>query len=377
MKKSIVLISLTALITFSCNKQKEGDNLKENLKSKIEEFEKLRKEITEIKIEIAKNDPAQMDRGKAVAIVALGLSSFNHSIDIQGKVEADESITISPTFPGLVTTVFVTAGDRVKAGQVLAQIDISPMKQQLEALKLQRDLLEDIYNRQKKLWDLKIGTEIQFLQSKTQYEATEKQVTGLQLQISMASLKAPMDGVVDAVHMKAGEIAVAGFSSIVVVNTSKLRVKAEVSEGYVTKVRNGNAVTLVFPDANKTLNSKISYAGRIINNLNRTFNVEVALASNEPDVVPNMIVIVKINDYTNDSAIVIPMSAIQQNSEGKTFVFIADKNKDGKLIAKKQSVSYTNSYNGLVEISAGLNSGSQLITDGNSDLNEGDIVSAK
>jgi membrane fusion protein, multidrug efflux system len=159
--------------------------------------------------------------------------------------------------------------------------------------------------------------------------------------------------------------------------TSKLRVKAEVSEGYVTKVRNGNPVTLVFPDANKTLNSKISYAGRIINNLNRTFNVEVALASNEPDVVPNMIVIVKINDYTNDSAIVIPMSAIQQNSEGKTFVFIADKNKDGKLIAKKQSVSYTNSYNGLVEISAGLNSGSQLITDGSSDLNEGDIVSAK
>jgi membrane fusion protein, multidrug efflux system len=218
MKKSIVLISLTALITFSCNKQKEGDNLKENLKSKIEEFEKLRKEITEIKIEIAKNDPAQMDRGKAVAIVALGLSSFNHSIDIQGKVEADESVTISPTFPGLVTTVFVTSGDRVKAGQVLAQIDISPMKQQLDALKLQRDLLEDIYNRQKKLWDLKIGTEIQFLQSKTQYEATEKQVTGLQLQISMASLKAPMDGVVDAVHMKAGEIAVAGFSSIVVVN---------------------------------------------------------------------------------------------------------------------------------------------------------------
>ncbi|MSP69884.1 MAG: efflux RND transporter periplasmic adaptor subunit, partial [Bacteroidetes bacterium] len=336
-----------------------------------------RKEITEIKIEIAKNDPAQMDRGKVVAIVALGLSSFNHSIDIQGKVEADESVTISPTFPGLVTSVFVTSGDRVKAGQVLAQIDISPMKQQLEALKLQRDLLEDIYNRQKKLWDLKIGTEIQFLQSKTQYEATEKQVTGLQLQISMASLKAPMDGVVDAVHMKAGEIAVAGFSSIVVVNTSKLRVKAEVSEGYVTKVRNGNPVTLVFPDANKTLNSKISYAGRIINNLNRTFNVEVALASNEPDVVPNMIVIVKINDYTNDSAIVIPMSAIQQNSEGKTFVFIADKNKDGKLIAKKQSVSYTNSYNGLVEISAGLNSGSQLITDGSSDLNEGDIVSAK
>jgi len=366
MKKSIVLISLTALITFSCNKQKEGDNLKENLKSKIEEFEKLRKEITEIKIEIAKNDPAQMDRGKAVAIVALGLSSFNHSIDIQGKVEADESITISPTFPGLVTTVFVTSGDRVKAGQVLAQIDISPMKQQLDALKLQRDLLEDIYNRQKKLWDLKIGTEIQFLQSKTQYEATEKQVNGLQLQISMASLKAPMDGVVDAVHMKAGEIAVAGFSSIVVVNTSKLRVKAEVSEGYVTKVRNGNAVTLVFPDAK-----------RIINTLNRTFNVEVALASNEPEVVPNMIVIVKINDYTNDSAIVIPMSAIQQNSEGKTFVFIADKNKDGKLIAKKQSVSYTNSYNGLVEIVAGLTSGSQLITDGSSDLNEGDIVSAK
>ncbi|HET6991123.1 MAG TPA: efflux RND transporter periplasmic adaptor subunit, partial [Bacteroidia bacterium] len=212
---------------------------------------------------------------------------------------------------------------------------------------------------------------------KTQYDALEKQVSSMEEQISMASLKAPMDGVVDAVNMKAGEIGAAGISSIVIVNTSKLRVKGEVAEAYVSKVKTGNPVSLYFPDADKTIDTKLSYSGQIINKVNRTFNIEVVLPPNSADIVPNMISVVKINDYTNDSAIVVPLSAIQQTSDGKTFVYIAIKNKDGKLMAEKRDITYEKTYNGAAEINTGLAAGDQLITDGNADLNPGDLISAK
>ncbi len=377
MKKTIVFISLFSLLAISCSEQKKEDQLKADLKSKMEKFEKLRKEITDLKVEIAKSDTTHTDFGKPVRISVLQQKQFQHSIDIQGRVDADESVTVSPTMPGLVKSVYVHAGDRVRAGQILAQIDADALTQQLGALKIQRDLLKDVYNRQKNLWDQKIGTEMQFLQSKTQYDAVEKQISAMEQQIGMASLKAPMDGIVDAVNMKVGEIGAAGISSIVVVNTSKLRVKGEVAEGYVSKVQNGNPVNLFFPDANKTIETKITYSGRIINKVNRTFNIEVVLSPNETDIVPNMIAVVKITDYTNDSAIVIPLSAIQQTTDGKTFVYVAAKNKDGKLIAAKRDVTYEKTYNGAAEINTGLVAGDQLITDGNADLNSGDFISAK
>jgi multidrug efflux pump subunit AcrA (membrane-fusion protein) len=151
-------------------------------------------------------------------------------------------------------------------------------------------------------------------------------------------------------------------------------VKAQVAEGYVSKVRTGNAVSVQLPDAdNKVINTKITYSGKMINNMNRTFNVEVALAPNEPNVVPNMVAVLKINDYRNDSAIVAPLSIIQQSADGKNFVYVAVQ-KDKNLVAEKREVSYTWTYNGMAEITSGLQPGDQLITDGSKDLNPGDVI---
>ncbi len=377
MKKTIAFISIFSFLAFSCSQQSKEEKLKANLKTKMEAFEKLRKEITDLKVELAKSDTTHSDFGKPVRISVVQTKSFQHSIDIQGRVDADESVSVGPTMPGLVKSVLVHAGDKVQAGQILAQIDAAALTQQLGALKIQRDLLKDVFNRQKNLWDQKIGTEIQYLQSKTQYDAVEKQISAMEDQISMSNLKAPMDGIVDAVNMKVGEIGAAGISSIVIVNTSKLRVKGEVAEAYVAKVQNGNDVNLYFPDANKNLQSKITYSGRIINKVNRTFNIEVVLPPNEPNVVPNMIAVVKITDYTNDSAIVVPLSAIQQTSDGKTFVYIALKNKNGKMAATRRDITFEKTYNGAAEINTGLAVGDQLITDGNADLNSGDLISVK
>lgn len=370
MKKVLILFTATALLA-SCGGSEASK--KDQLKAKQEEMEKLRKEIAQLELDIAKEEGGTTTAGKPVKLQTLGLSSFEHSIDIQGKVDAEESVSVGPQMPGLIKRVYVHAGDKVSAGQVLAEVDADAMTQQLAALKTQRDMAKTVFDRQKNLWDQKIGTEVQYLTAKAQYEAMNSQVSAMQEQIDMAKIKAPIGGVVDAVNLKAGEMASPGFSNIVIVNTDKLRVKGEVAEAYVAKVKTGSPVNIYLPDANKTIASKITYASRMINNINRTFNVEVAMNPNEEDVVPNMIAVMKISDYKNDSAIVIPLSIIQQNANGTNYVYVAVK-KGSDLVAEQRTVTYTWTYDGQAEITSGLQVGDQVIIEGANELNAGDIV---
>lgn len=376
MSKKLITVITTAVLFASCGGGEstgKADKLREQLKAKQTELETIRAEIAQLEIDIANEEGASTSAGKPVTLQSLSYTSFAHSIDIQGRVDAEGSVSVGPQMPGLVKRVYVHAGDRVSAGQVLAEIDADAMNQQLAALKIQRDLAKDVHDRQKNLWDQKIGTEVQYLAAKTQYEALDKQVAAMQEQIEMAKIKAPVGGVVDAVNIKAGELASPGFSSITIVNTGELTVKGEVAEAYVAKVKTGSAVSIFLPDANKTINTKITYAGKMINNINRTFNVEVALAGNEDNVVPNMIAVMKINDYQNDSALVIPMSLIQQNSNGTNYVYVAAQSDKG-LVAEKREIGYTWTYNGMAEITSGLKTGDQLITEGANDLNAGDVL---
>ena len=374
MSKQVIALLATALIFASCGGG--GVNKQDELKAKKEQFEALRKEIAQLEMEIAKSDTSNTVAGKPVKIQPLAYKTFEHSIDIQGRVDANESVSVGPQMPGLVKRVYVTAGDKVSAGQVLAEIDADAMTQQLAALKTQRDLAKQVFDRQKNLWDQKIGTEVQYLQTKAQYEAVESQVKSLQEQIDMAKIKAPMSGVVDAVNLKAGELASPGFSSIVLVNTGTLRVKAEVAESYISKVKTGSAVDVYLPDAGvqgKTISTKVTYAGKMINSINRTFNVEVALAANEENVAPNMIAVMKINDYKNDSALIVPLAIIQQNPNGSNYVYVAVQ-KGTDLVAEKREVTYLWTYNGMADITSGLRTGDQLIIEGSSELNQGDIL---
>lgn len=375
MKKLITLLA-AAVIFASCGGG-EATGKKEELQAKLDakkaELEAIRKEIADIELEMAQLNDSNQVSGKPVRLVALALDTFEHSIDIQGHVDAQESVSVGPQMPGLVKRVYVSAGDKVSAGQLLAEVDADAMVQQLASLKTQRDLSKQVYDRQKNLWDQKIGTELQYLQTKAQYEAIESQVKAVQEQIDMAKIKAPIAGVVDAVNIKAGELASPGFSNIVLVNTSSLRVKAEVAESYVTKVKTGSAVSIQLPDAGRTINTKVTYAGKMINPMNRTFNVEVQLAPNEENVAPNMIAVLKISDYSNDSALTAPLAIIQQNATGANYVFVAVQ-KGESMVAEKRTVTYSWTYNGMAEITSGLKVGDQLIVEGASELNEGDIV---
>lgn len=377
MKHYIVIFS-TALLLAACGGGASGNKtqeLKDQINAKKSELSKLQGEIADLQAQLLKLDPNSAKAGKPVQLLTLAPTTFVHSIDIQGRVDAEESVTVGPQMPGMIKRVLVQPGDAVSAGQLLAELDADAMIQQLGALKVQRELTKQIYDRQRNLWDQKIGTEVQFLQAKAGYEAVEKQVSALEAQIDMARIKAPMGGIVDNVGLKVGEMANPGFSTILIVNSSKLRVKGEVAEGYVAKVKTGNPVTIELPDAGKTIDAKVTYSGRSINRLNRTFNVEVAIG-NDKDVVPNMVAVMKIEDYRKDDQIVVPLACIQKGADGKSFVYVAV-NRNGKLFAERREIAYTMTYNGKVQVEEGLKAGDQIVTEGYAELNNGDEISGK
>jgi RND family efflux transporter MFP subunit len=271
---------------------------------------------------------------------------------VQAKVDGDEDVSLSAEMPGTVTSVLVKPGDKVSRGQVLATMDDRAIRQQLESMKSQLDMAVTMFNRQKNLWDQKIGSEVQFIQAKTQKESMEKQYAGLQEQWDMTRIKSPINGTVDVVNIKMGSAVAPGFMSIRVVNLSNMKVKAEVAESYISKVKSGCDAVIYFPDLNKEVKTKLSYSGQAISPLNRTFNVEVRLNPKDGEFHPNQVAILKIADYTAPNVFVVPVGTVQKSSDGE-FVYIAS-NENGKTVVKRKTVSSGMIYNGLAEIRSGL-----------------------
>ena len=301
----------------------------------------------------------------------LATQFFKTFIEVQGRVDAEESVSLSSEMPGTINKINVSSGDNVFIGQVLAETDTRVIQQQLQDLEINYELAKQVFVKQENLWNQKIGTEIQFLQAKTTKESLEKKISMIQEQLKMSKIISPINGTVDGVNVKIGQPAFPGLAAISVVNFSKLKVKAEVAESYASKIKNGNEVLLVFPDMNDSVSSKVKYASRTINALSRTFVVEVALESKK-EFHPNMVAKLKINDYQSSAPlIVIPIKFIQKTTND-SFVMIAE---DGKVVNKK--ISMGKQYNGNAEILSGLNAGDLLITQGYDLVYEGDKIIIK
>ncbi len=376
MKNGKIIIAILSIITIvisSC-----GD--KNSVKAKKEKLEKLKTEqaalITQIKTledEIKASGDSIETKVKMVnvAITEIQTSNFRHFIDVQGQVDGDENTTISAKVPGLVLNVFAKPGSVVKAGQILAELDGNAIKKQIQSMETNLSLVTDLYNKQKALWEKQVGSEIQFKQAKTNKESLEQQIGAMREQLSMYKITAPSNGTIDEVNLKNGQTAAPGMPYFTIVNFNKLKVKANVAEAFANKVKQGNNVQILFPDLNKNIEAKISYSGKGISALNRTFGVEVNLP-NDNSYLPNMIAVVKIIDYEKTNAIVVPVNCIQNGEEG-SHVFVAVK-ENGKNIAKKRTVIVGETYNENAEILSGLEKGEQLITVGYSDLNDGEVI---
>ena len=368
--KNILFILFIALFA-GCSDSGKGTDKKAELEKLKKEQAELKVKINKIETELATNDSANV-KSKLVGITEILPQSFNHYIEVQAKVEGDEDVLLSPETAGTVISLFVKAGDKVSIGQTLAIIDDKLVKQSIAEFQSQLDLTIQLYNRQKNLWDQKIGSEVQFLQAKTNKESMEKRMDAMKQQLEMTKIKSPINGTVDDVAIKVGQTVAPGVPSIRVVNLSSLKVKGEVAESFISRVKKGNEVILFFPDQNKELKSKINYSGNRIDLLNRTFNVEVKLLEKQGVFHPNMVVVMKIVDYTNSSAYVLPIGAVQKSTDGE-FVYVADQ--DGnKTIAKRKIVQSGMIYNGFTEIKSGLEAGDKVITNGFQNVIEGDAI---
>jgi membrane fusion protein, multidrug efflux system len=375
MKRHILILSTVATILAACSGEK-----KEGLEGKKEELTKLKTEqaataekIKTLEKEIAKLDPKKAAEAKVkpVSVATLNPETFKRYVELQGTVDAKSSVLVSPKSAGAITAMYVKEGDRVSVGTVIGKIDDSILRESIEEVKTQLILINTLYEKQKNLWDQKIGTELQYLQSKNNKEAVEKKLVTLNTQLSQSKIVSPMAGVVDQVISKVGEMASPGMGVVRVVNLSNLKVSAKVSDTYAASVKQGDEVIVKFPDLKKDLKARISFVGTTVDPLSRTFTIEANLPSVK-DIKPNMMAQIQINDATAKNALVIDQNFIQSTENGQV-VYVAA-TEGNKKVAKARPIKTGLSYNGKVEILEGLSAGDQLITLGYQEVSDGQTI---
>ncbi|MGC4022821.1 MAG: efflux RND transporter periplasmic adaptor subunit [Cyclobacteriaceae bacterium] len=363
---AVVLLALLA----ACSSKPE---------SKLEQLDSLKKQQTELaqKIdalekEISKENPEAIKvKMKDVSVTEITPRSFDHYVQTQGNVVAIDNIQMSAKSAGIVTYVYTREGDYVNQGQVMAQIDNTIILRSIEELKANLELANTVYNRQKNLWDQKIGTEVQFLQAKTNKESLERRQATLNEQNEMTKIKAPISGTVDEVKIKVGENVAPGVPVFRIVNTNDLKAAAKISESYITTIQKGNKATVSFPDLDKNITANVSFVGRNIDGLTRSFPIEVKLPS-AAYLRPNMTAVMKIIFHTEPNALCVPVNVVQ-DINGKKIVYTAES--DGnKLVARKKVVEVDGVYGTLAQIKSGLKAGDKVITVGYQGLSDGELI---
>jgi membrane fusion protein (multidrug efflux system) len=365
------LLMVVAVAILAACSAATPDDKQAQLKKLKEQQAEITKQVQQLEKEIAAANPEDANvKTKDVAVSEVAPKIFDHYVQTQGKVEAEDNISVSAKTPGVIIAVYVNEGQHVSKGQVLAQIDNAVILRSIESVKTQLELAQTVYERQKNLWDQKIGTEVQFLQAKNTKENLERQIESLQEQNDMMRIKSPINGTVDEVIAKIGEAVQPGQPAVRVVNTSDLKIAANVSEAYVTDIKKGNKVLVSIPELKKDLESKVTFVGRTIDPLSRTFAVEVALPS-DANLRPNMTGVIRVVFHTEPSAITIPINVIQSINEEK-IVFVAE-TKGKNTVARKKVVRVEGVYNGQAQVS-GLAPGDKVITFGYQGLNDGEFV---
>lgn len=370
MNKSIIFL-LLVLLAVACNKPIDKKTELANLKK---EYAILSSKIKAIETELQLNDSTKTSKVTAVSITEAQPAEFSHYLEVQGKVDGEDNIAVTAQMVGAITAVYVKAGDPVRKGQVLAQIDNTVMLQQIASTKQQLDFATSLFTKQKALWDQQIGSEMQYLSAKNTKENLEKGLATLNDQLEMTRIKSPINGSVEEVNLKVGQLASPGLPAIRVVNFSSVKVIAEIAESYAAKVKSGNKVVVYFPDFDTEINSQIRFTSKYINPINRTFQSEVRLGPSKVEYRANMMAIVKINDYRNPSAFSVPVSLIRETPSGK-YIYVA-KEENGILVARRLPITIGTTYNGLVEITKGITAGDQIITGGFTSLIDGEHIQA-
>ncbi len=381
--KKILYISLLGLLITSCGGDSKNASVDKAIESKdLTTIKTTRAEIQKqydaIGAELAKLDLAiaELDTLKKSALVTTAIVNdtiFTHYIDIQGNVDTKQNLIIYPEYSGVLTQVYVKSGQKVNKGQILARIDDGGLSNQLAQMETQATLAKTTFERQKNLWDKKIGSEIQFLQAKTNYEAQMKAVAQMKAQLGKTIVKAPFSGVIDEVITEKGQVVGPGQQLMRIVNLSDMYVSANVPESFIGKIKNGAIVDVEVKSTGKTYKGKVRQIGNYINPNNRNFSIEVAVPNSDNLLRPNQVAVLKIEDYKKANAILVPESIVTENAVGEKIIYTVDTSgKEPKAIKKTIVVGLTSGAN--IEVKSGLNKGEQIIIEGARSVQNGDVV---
>ncbi|WP_157208890.1 efflux RND transporter periplasmic adaptor subunit [Mariniflexile maritimum] len=385
MKKIITIIGI-ALVFSSCGKKEmsvEELAAKGNLPELRAKKQALGQQQTELKrqLSIIENKINELDKTKHQTIVTtltLKDTIFKHYTEVQGDVETNQNIIIYPQFSGTLTQIYVKEGQTVSKGQLLAKIDDGGLSSQLAQVQAQTALAETTFERQSRLWEQKIGSEIQFLQAKTNYQAAKNSLAQLQKQLDKTNVRAPFNGTIDQIITDQGSLVNIGQSPLMrIVNTSDMYVKADVPENYLGKVNKGSEVLVDFISIGKTYTGKIRQVSNYINPDNRSFSIQVALPNKDNILKPNLIATIKLNDYISNNTIVIPNSIVQKNSNNESLIFIYTPEQNNSGTVKQTVIKTGKEQNGSIEVLDGLKPGDMIVIEGARTLRDGQEVSTK
>ena len=383
--KHIFSLLFLAIFIASCSGDKnksieaviETNNLKE-IRLKRGEVVAKQQEIAE-QLKQLDERIAVLDSTKKVPLITTfkaKQSVFNHYLELQGSVDTKNNLVIFPEYSGILTRVYVKEGQKVRKGQTLAKIDDGGMSQQLAQAQIQANLAKTTFERQERLWNQKIGSEIQFLQAKSTYEAQEQAVNQIKQQIGKTIVRAPFTGTIDDIITEQGSVVGAGQSQLMrIVNLNDMYIETNVPERYITNVTKNKNVEVEFPILGKTLNAKVRQAGDFINPANRTFKVEIAVPNKDRSIKPNLTAKLKINDYTNEKALLIPQSIISENANGEQYVYVVkSKNNSGEGIAERIIIETGKTQGDVIEVLKGIENGAEIIQEGARSVKNGQTV---
>ena len=375
MTKLIFPLLVSTSLIVSCGDKQNDQTVDQLIAAKNNKELQARKAT--IQADLAKIDAAlaTLNVRKEEALVSVATlkdTVFNHYLDIQGSVNTKENILIQPEMPGTLITLTVKAGQRVSKGQLLARVDDGGSSQQVASLETQYQLAKTTFERQKNLWNQKIGSEIQYLQAQTQMLSLQRSVAQAKAMLSKTEIRAPFSGTIDEVFVEKGQVVSASPQGLMrIVNLNNMYVSTSVPESYIGKLKVGTQVDVFLTSLNKNYKGKVRQIGNFINPNNRSFGIEVSIPNPENLLRPNQVAKLKVIDYTVKNAIVVPSNIIQEDGKGNQFVFVASNSNGKTATAKKAMVTTGKSSDNVTEILSGLSANDIIVIEGVNTISEG------
>ncbi len=375
MTKKLLLFTALSVFLISCSDKETNTTIdtllaSKNLTSIKAKRAELQAQITQIDAALATLETAKVEEA-LVSVVTVKDTVFSHYLEVQGNVQTKENLIIYPQFSGILTSLNVTAGQRVSKGQVLGTIDDGGLSQQLAQVQSQLALAKTTFERQKRLWDQKIGSEIQYLQAQTNMVSQQKAVSQINAQLAKTKIIAPFSGVIDETLIERGQVVGPGQGLMRIVNLNNMYVSTSVPETYIGKLKTGTNVDVYLTSLNKTYTGRIRQVANNINPNNRTFSIEVSVPNKENLLRPNQVAKLKIVDYTSKNAVVVPTNVVQEDGEKNNFVYIVTNATTTTGVAKKVIVTVGQSSNNATEILSGLSANDIVVTEGVNTISDG------